>query len=333
MLILLGLAQLAFHLATMLLLIFGGVIVAVLLRAIADPLRERFGWDERVAVLAALVLVLTLMGVAGWLFGHEAVAQSAELVDQLPDAWRALQARIGGLPFGDRLLDQLQETGAYISRAVELAPKVALGTASALTNLLLVTVGGVMLAMRPGSYRNGVSTLFPDPLSERVRPAMDEAGHALRKWLVAQFISMLVIGVLTGTGLWIAGVPSPFALGLFAGVAQFVPVVGPAVSSIPGLLLGASQGTESFLWAAAVYFGVQQLESNLVTPFVQKRLASVPMAMTLFAVIGFGVLLGPLGVLFATPLLVVAYSLVRSLYLGDWLGRSGEDAERGAASP
>lgn len=65
-----------------------------------------------------------------------------------------------------------------------------------------------------------------------------------------------------------------------------------------------------------------QLEANLITPLVLRQLAQLPMAVTLFAVLAMGVLLGPLGVLFATPLSVVAYVMVRMIYVEGVLGET-----------
>ena len=99
-----------------------------------------------------------------------------------------------------------------------------------------------------------------------------------------------------------------------------MPVIGPIVSAVPGLMISATTDWNTFLWAAAVYVGVQQIEGNLVTPYVQKHIAGIPMALALFSIVAFGVLFGPLGVILATPLTLVALVLVKSLYLRDMLG-------------
>ena len=65
---------------------------------------------------------------------------------------------------------------------------------------------------------------------------------------------------------------------------------------------------------------VQQLESNLITPYVQQRVVSLPMVLTMFSVVTFSALLGFVGMLFATPLAVVVFVLVKMLYVEDMLG-------------
>ncbi len=317
----LGLGLLLLHAVNLLLLVFGAVVVAVLLRTIADPLCRRTRLNGQASVLIALVFVLGLLGLASWLFGREVESQVASLSETLPEAWDRLRLRLESSPLGARLLDDLAQVGDTTSRAIALAPKAAMGVLTAASQVLLVVIGGAMVAMRPRAYRDGLLMLAPAALRNRLRPAFDASGHALKRWLLAQLVSMTVIGVLTGVGLWIVGVPSPLALGLLAGLAQFVPIVGPIVSSVPGLILAAPEGGQTLLLTLAVYVGVQQLESNLITPVVQRRMVSIPMALTLFSVVGFGMLLGPLGVLFATPLAVVLFVMVKSLWVRDWLGQ------------
>ena len=217
----------------------------------------------------------------------------------------------------EQLADLRQgEVGQFAAQV----PLVALGIAGVIANIGLALVGGVMLAMEPKAYRDGTLLLVPRAARPAAKRAVDATGHALTGWLAAQLISMIVIGVLTGVGLWIAGVPSALGLGLFAGLAQFIPVVGPVVSAVPGLMISATTDWTTFGWAALVYVGVQQIEGNLVTPYVQKHIAGIPMALALFSIVAFGVLFGPLGVILATPLTLVVLVLVKSLYLRDTLG-------------
>ena len=131
---------------------------------------------------------------------------------------------------------------------------------------------------------------------------------------------MLFIGVTVALGLWLAGVPSPVALGALAGLGQLVPVIGPMISSVPGLIIAAAAGPSTFLWSCAIYFGAMQIEANLITPLMLRQMVEAPMAVTLFAVLAMGVLFGPLGVLFATPLVVIAYVFVRMVWVEDVLG-------------
>jgi predicted PurR-regulated permease PerM len=192
--------------------------------------------------------------------------------------------------------------------------------------IVVVLVAGVYFAAQPTLYRDGLLKLVPPGARERIAGAVAACNLALRKWLLGAGIAMLAMGVLTALGTALLGLPAPIALGLLSGVAEFVPIVGAAVSAIPGLLLAATQGPQLLVSTLVFYVAVHQFEGHVLIPLIQRRVVAVPPALTLFSVVGFGVLFGPLGVVFATPLAVVVLVLVQRLYLR-------EDAAPAAADP
>ena len=307
---------LIFKLLGLWLLIFGAIVIATVLRALAEPLIKYTPLNDTFAVLTVLLLVLALITMTFTLFGYELGAQAQNLSKQLPAAWAALQTRLQVLGLSDEVQKQVQTLGQQAGGVASKLPIIAGNVFSALANLLVATIAGIILAINPGKYRDGVVFLIADQHKEKVRDAMNVAGHALRLWFVGQFISMVLVGTLTGIGLSILGVPSALALGMVSGLAQFVPIVGPVVSAGPGLLLAMMSGWQTLVWALVIYVGVSQMESNFITPMVQRSIASIPVIVTLFAVIGFAGLLGAMGVLFAMPLTVIIYTLVRRLYTG-----------------
>src|SRR5690606_38012156 len=92
------------------------------------------------------------------------------------------------------------------------------------------------------------------------------------------------------------------------------------------------EGPETLLWALLVYVVVQQIEGNTLTPLVHRKMVNLPPALTLFSIIAAGLIFGVIGLIFATPLLVVIYVLVKRLYVREALGTytpiPGEDDRR-----
>ncbi|MBW3560245.1 MAG: AI-2E family transporter [Proteobacteria bacterium] len=319
-----GLTFLAWRLVNVFLLAFGAVIVAVLLRSLADPIQKRTPLGGGLSLLAGGLLVVAVLAGAGWLFGSTISGQVAQLSQSLPASIGEVQARIAALPFGQEILAQLQSGGGGMaSRLGGLFTRIgsfAFTLVGAGTDLLLVIFGGLYLAIDPQKNRDGLLALFPQGPRERVRDALNATGRALKLWLLGTFVSMIIVGVLTYIGALILGLSSPAALGLFAGLAAFVPIVGPLVSVIPGVLVAMLQGPQMVLWTLLMYFLVQQIESNVTYPFIQGRTVDLPPVLTLFAVLGIGGLLGLLGVVFATPLAVTGFVMVKMLYLRNTLG-------------
>jgi len=310
-------AALIFKLMGLWLLIFGAVVIATVLRALAEPLIKYTPLNDTWAVLLVLVAVLAFLVVTVSLFGLQLSDQAHVLAKTLPAAWATVQAKLEALPIGAQVKAQVDQLGQQAGGVVSKLPLIAGNVFSSLANTFVALIAGIILAIHPGRYRDGVVFLLPDRHKAKIRDAMNTAGGALRLWFIGQFISMVLVGTLTGIGLSIVGLPSALTLGLLAGLAQFIPLVGPVVSAGPGLLLAAMSGWQTVLWTLIVYTGVSHLESNFITPMVQRRIADIPIIITLFAVIGFAGLMGPMGVLFAMPLTVIIYTLIRKLYDGD----------------
>lgn len=306
---------LAWQLRSVLILLFGAIVVATIFRALADPIRRTTKLPDSAAVgIAVLIIVGVLVSVA-WIFGSQISAQWRVLTTTLPEAWNSFVDRLTGIGIPEESLTWGALTPSDGGGLLASAATVLMSLGGGIGAFLLLMFGGIFLAAQPRFYRAGAVKLVPPERRALVAEAMDESETALHLWLKAQLVSMIVIGTLTGFGLWLIGVPSPIVLGLIAGMLEFVPFAGPILASIPGILLGLSISPEVGLWALGVYVLVQQAEAYLIYPLVQQWAVHIPAAVLLFALLAFGTLFGSLGVVFAAPLAVVTYVLVKRLYV------------------
>lgn len=305
---------LLWQLRTLLVVVMGAVVIAVALRSIAAPIARRTGLSERLAVAAAILAVAAALAAIGWLFGSQIASQIVQLREAIPASWEAFEQQVYGLPLGSQVLGWVNQDldPGRLGQAVMMAGN-AVGT------LLVIVFGSIFFAVQPRLYTKGLLLLLPASKRPLVGEALGDAGSALKLWLLGQLISMVVVGLLTGVGLWLAGVPSPLALGLIAGLTEGVPYVGPVVGAIPGLLVALLEGPETAAWALLVYVAVQQIEGNTLVPLIQHRTVSLPPALTLFFIIAAGLIFGIVGLVFATPLLVVIYVMVKRLYVREAL--------------
>lgn len=309
-----ALAAALYVLSDILLLIFGSILVAVVLRAIADPIRRVTSMGERPALLIALLGVFALIGLAGYLFGSKISYQLTSVIQSLPDAAKQLSNTVP--------ISSVQEIvkGTSIGDLIMNAFSWGTTLVGAIATMVVVIVAGIYIAADPGIYHRGLVKLFPRPSQAQISATLDDAGQALRQWLGGQLLAMIMIGSLIAIGLALVGVPSALGLGLIAGITEFVPIVGPVLGAIPALLLAFTQDMNTVLWTLAVFLVVQQIESNVILPIVMGKKVTVPPAVGLFAVVALGVLFGPLGLLLGYPLAIVINVAVRRLYVREMLG-------------
>jgi predicted PurR-regulated permease PerM len=286
------------------------------------PLIRATGLSEPLA-LAVVVLLIVAFGAALVLqFGTRLSDQTQYLLATAPAAFQRLSQQLDLQSLrgvGDTAI------GEIASRAVSIGSSVV----EAVAGFVLVIVGGIYLAAAPQGYRRGLIALFPERWHKIMTSTLEDSSFALSRWLRAQLIAMAIVGGLTGVGMWIVGVPSPLALGLIAGATEFIPIVGPILGAVPALLLASGQGWDMTLAALAVAVVVQQVENNIIMPFVVGRVVELPAAVGLFATVAMGLLFGPLGFLLGYPLAIVGDVAVRRIYVREALGKTVEiPAER-----
>lgn len=317
----LGLALLLWSLRGLLILVFGAVLVAVILSLIAHPLRKRLGFPDWAALLAAVVVVIGTFAIAFSLFGQQAAEQASTLREAIPRAWDTLLQRLEPLGLAEPLRQGIAGAqqgggGGVLAGLGRFVMSVGGGIADA----LLVIVGGIYLAAQPRLYRSGLLKLFPPGSRDKLDLALDDSWKALRLWLTGRLVSMAFIGLLTALGLWVLGIPGWLALGVIAFILEFVPFLGPILAAVPAILLALALDPVKALWVAALYLGIQQLEGNVIEPLVQQRAVDLPPALLLFAIVAGAFLFGPPGVIFAAPLTVVLFVMVKRLYVREALG-------------
>lgn len=322
-----ALAALSWLVVDVFVIAFGAIVMATVLRAITEPLCRKTRWPERVCLIVTVLGLALLLAALFWLFGRQAADQFAEMKEQLPQALQKFQAWLSQSRWGKTALDslkQMTQNGSPMESA-----GVAFGAAlGGLGNILLIVFAGIYFAADPGLYRRGALRLFPTNRRAQVGRALDDAGTALHKWLVAQIIVMLAVGTMTGAALAALGVPLWLSLGLIAGLLEFVPVVGPIAATVPAVLIAFSKGPDTALYVLGVYIVVQQIESNVLTPLMQRRAVELPPVIALLSIVACGLLFGVLGVVFATPMAVVVMVLVKRLYIEDTLEHGRPSAPR-----
>ena len=310
--------------------IFAGALVAVFLRGggswIADRLHIAPGWG---VAIFGLALIGILAGAVRW-FAPAVIDQVNQLAEILPAEIENLRARIESFAWGDRLLDRLTPQRLLSGAGAGAASTAVSATFGALGNFVLIVFIGLYGAVDPHRYRAGLLALFAPSIRMRAREVIANAVRRLQSWLAAQLTAMATVGLLTGLGLWVIGVPLPLLLGLIAALLAFIPNIGPIAAAAPGILLAASQGMQTALWAFGVYVGVQTLESYVVTPLLQQEAVSVPPAFAISVQLLMGVMFGLLGLALAMPLTALAMSITHDTYIRDYL--EAEPQSSGPAS-
>lgn len=307
-----------------LLLAFAGVLVGVFLRRLSTWLSSRTGLSPRWSLAVVCVGLLSALVGAFAARGPSIAAEVRTLSERLPEAVTTLRERLERYEWGQRAIEAApspSEVARMDTGVMARATGFASRTFGALASIVIILFVGLMLAATPRVYADGLLALLPEDKVPRGREVLGQLYDTIWWWLVGRLIAMTFIGVLTGIGLWIIGVPLVFVLALLAAVLAFIPNVGPILSAIPAVLIALVQGPRQALWVIALYAGVQAVESYVLDPIIDRKTVYLPPALTILAQLVMALFTGILGVALATPLTAVFVVLVTMLYVQDMLGR------------
>lgn len=311
------------------LLLFGSILLAIFLRGLADLVNRYTKLSEGLSVLLVSILFLLILAGAISLLAPSVAEQVRHLRDELPKSAQKVGAYISQFGWGRTIIEQLPSADEIMKKVDAASILTRVGgyfssTIGVIGNLFVMILLAVYLASEPHFYANGLTKLFPVNARPRVFEVLEEIGTTLSWWLIGKTASMIFIGLLTWIGLWILGVPLSLTLGLIAGLLSFIPNFGPIFSAVPAILLAFIESPISAVYVLILFVAVQIIESNLVTPYIERQTVELPPALTVVAQLALGVLIGGVGLVLATPLLAVVVVLVQTVYIEDVLGDKEE---------
>jgi len=311
------------------------ILIAIMIHAPAKflsrwmPFRLAFGITVTGFLLATAGLFIAVI--------PQIVDQVSQLALQLPAAITALtdwfEQTMGAT--GERGSDLPQRINEQLADFIGRFVPFAFNLIAAVFGLVAVIVLAIFLAAQPEVYRQVVLSMAPPASREKIARIYDEAGRSLQLWVIGKGFTMLAVGLVTYVGLVLFGIPGALALGALAAVLEFIPNLGPTLAAIPAIIAAFLISPITALYVTIFYIILQQIQSALTVPLVERRAVNIPSAVLLIWQIALAIGFGFLALFVATPLLAVVVVAVRILYyepMEELAARDRRDAEHAAAT-
>ncbi|WP_417617483.1 AI-2E family transporter [Oceanisphaera sp.] len=328
------------------------LIVAVFISYALDPLLSPFDKISIPRPLSAAVLLVALLAImvsASIPLQREAIA----MLDKVPVAISKFQRTAARSPPAEAgLIEKAQEAakqiedstsekkvrtpGVTMVRIVEKPFNVQeylMGGASAALVMVSQSLSALLLVyflLAVGKlYRRKVIRIS-GPSFERMRKAahiMEDFHHQVRRFLFVMLLSAVFVGGITWLAFWYLGVEQAGLWGLLAGIASGIPYLGPILIFFgTGMAAFLQFGTlDMALMIAGTSLVITSIQGNLLTPWLTSHLSSLNPVAIFVGLLFWGWIWGPVGLIIATPLLMVTKSLcdhVTNLRpLGELLGK------------
>lgn len=319
------------------LLIFAAVVITIALNSLVQFFSRVYNWPRQRSVLvtAALVLLgaviflglvlplfvsqfqqlllLTPKGfdrLGGWFDAFQSnppdwfPEQDLRLLPALPDLIRQATS-IGSTVFGNFL--------TFFSSSVAI-----------LLQLLLLLVLTLMMLANPQAYRQMLLRMFPSSYRRRADEILTKCERSLMFWLGGVALNSIFVATISFTGLVLLGVPYAFAHAVLAGLFNFIPNLGPALSAVFPVFVALLESPGMALAVIVLYVLIQNVESYWFSPMVMQKQVSLLPAATLISQIFFATFLGPVGLVLALPLAVVCKTWIEEAWIIDVLDKPAE---------
>ncbi|OIP64572.1 MAG: hypothetical protein COV32_01680 [Candidatus Yonathbacteria bacterium CG10_big_fil_rev_8_21_14_0_10_43_136] len=181
-------------------------------------------------------------------------------------------------------------------------------------SFILIIVLSFYFAMQERGIENFLRIIIPFGNEEYAINLWERSKAKIGKWMQGQLLLGVLIFVLVFLGLTIFGVPYAMSLALLAGLFEIIPVFGPILAAIPGVIIAATVGGPTLAAIVAGYYVlVQQFESHLIYPLVVRKVVGVPPILVILALIIGAQLGGFLGVLISVPVAAAIMELVEDI--------------------
>lgn len=313
-----------------LLVIFAGVLLGVIFRAVRDFVHDTTGLPNGISLALVLVAFVGLVVGTGYLLGPTLTKQADTFYEQIPETWEMTKKEISRWGWGRELAnenprvkdffeDETDGTGEDYDMTKAILNYLSFSAAVAAA-LILIFVTAIYIAAEPKLYSEGFIRLFPQSMRKRVVQIMNEISMTIQWWMAGQIASMVILGTLATLGLWLLGVPYALMLGLLTAFMTFIPNLGPILAAIPIFTIALTVNLNTAIYTAIFYTVLQCIEGYFITPMIHRRAIDVPPVLIITIQFLLFYLVGIMGVLLAMPLIGCTMVLVKRLYIEDVLG-------------
>jgi predicted PurR-regulated permease PerM len=298
---------------SVLLIVLASCLIAVFFHGLGDMIERLTKIKHGYCVLIGVFVTVGFVSGLFWFMGSTIQAQITELSSDFPEMIDKAKASLSHSFVGNKVLESV--SGFDDSRVMSTATGFFNTSFGVIGDIYIIIFLGIFFTIDPSIYKNGIIKLTPVSGKKDARIVIERIGVVLKGWLKGMMLAMFLIAILTVIALTIFKIPLALTLAILAGLLNFIPNFGPLMAMIPAVLIGFTISVNMAIIIAITYLVIQTIESNVVTPMIQKKMINLPPALTIMSQVLMGTVSGFLGILLATPLLAIIIVLVDELYI------------------
>lgn len=305
-----GVAWVAVQIRSLFALVIIGMIFAAAIEPLVNRLRRR-GLTRVQAILTVYIGILALLAFAALLIVPPLLNQASNLVDDVPNILQELRRQAADSPNGfinttiwDALLRAERAWNEFRAEPPiegQQAVTLASSTLSGLLSIVTVLMVAFYWLTEKATIKRLLISVFPANRREAVAEIWETIEFKLGGWTRGQLLLCLIIGTLSTTAYFLLDLPFWLALGIFAGITEIVPFIGPIVGGGAAVTIALTDSWQKALIVLVFVVLLQQLESALLVPRVMRHAVGMSPLTVILAVLIGGQIGGILGSILAIP--------------------------------
>lgn len=242
--------------------------------------------------------------------------QISDFAKVIPDVFESLKAWASNILdslYNIKNLDVDSIKTEFIAKANEIGlslskdlPNTLFSIISGIFSVLGVIVVGLIIGFFFLVSFENTTNLFgfiPKKYRQSVMELSDEVNGSLRKYVQGAVIDCTIVFILCSLGFWLVGLQAPLLFGLFCGLTNIIPYLGPYIGGAPAVIVGLTQDPLIAILILVIVIVVQFLEGNILQPFIMAKTTKLHPVTIMLGLLVFGHFFGILGMLLSTPIL------------------------------
>lgn len=295
-----------FLIRDVIIILVAAMVVASAIEPLANYL-QRFRIPRAISVILVYLAVVGVIGLAFTLVVPSLAKQTNQLAEQVPAIYHSLSVWFNKIPFlehgeaVEQIQGNLQTVGSGLMSLNFNFLQQTRTVFTGVVSVFFVFIMALYLVVEENALNKFARIVVPAEHFRYVSHAIDRMQAQIGRWVLGQLALGVIVGAVVTVGLWLLGVQTPLAFGILSGTLEIIPVIGPVVAAIPGILIGFSQSTVLGLGLILFYVIVQQTENHVLVPNVMRKVTGLNPIATLIAVLLAARLFGVVGIMLAVP--------------------------------
>lgn len=303
--------------------IIGLLFVALVLASAVDPWidkLQRYRIPRGISILLMYLLIVAVLGGVVWLLIPPFITQVTEIANTLRDYAPELDAfyqSITQTPDVSLITEVQRGITSFSSSLTNLTSGIysaAANVVGSIAALLIVLVVTFYMTIEEDGMKKFIRSVAPIEYQPFLVQKINRVQAKMGSWLRGQLILMLIMGALTFVGLFILQVPYALVLAVVAGLAEFVPFIGPIIAAVPAVFFAWTDSPWKALGVIIFYTVLQQLENQVLVPKVMQKVVGLNPIVVIAVMLVGAKIAGIIGVLLAVPAATIAWIFIEDIY-------------------